>query len=344
MNLKLHGGGLPKPGERRVRPRATDAVLGLGAYRVGGLGDGIIALAQVMAAKRTLSPRSVTVFGDQTTIRSLRYGIPEIGVQRMAGSYFMRNEQIVRDEMSSGYDLWLDLKPVPILRGKKAASFIKNQALVSDLEVLDREYFNFRGDDIRAVYRDHGCIGQMDVLAAAYGIEGSMRDAKVPTSKPQIDIPGRMVTISGGFGPTSGYKAWPAERWTEICRFLTRQGECPVQVGRPDEPLIEGAFPAMQLSLEEQFWLMGAANAHVGSDGFLCHVATALGVKTVVLWGPTPYEVWGHPEQIHVLTPEAENVWWTHFHWAWDDRCERMMRGIDTDMVRSAVTLALEKE
>lgn len=346
MRMEMFGGGLPSKssGQTRSNLPLSDAVTNIGAYRVGGLGDGLIATAQIVAAKRRFSPKTIMAFGDLTTIRTLRYGTAEFSSQKLAGSYYMRNEQKVREQMAMSYDLWLDLKPVPIVRGRKAKIFVNDAQLVADLEDLDRGYFGFQGDRIRDVYRKYGCVGQLDIMNKAYGVEGSMTDARIPLRQPaadRMDVPRHLVTISAGYDQTSVYKSWPAERWSEICHFLSDLGICPIQIGLSGETQIDGALSASHLTLEEQMWLISKADAHLGSDGFLCHVATALGTKTAVLWGPTPHEVWGHPEQTHILSPAEGNVWWTHFHWAWDERCVNSMRAISIDQVLEAVTSML---
>lgn len=342
MRVQMFGGGLPPEPTREKTKTHRRAISSIGTYRVGGLGDGLIGLAEAVASKKTFSPQTMVAFGDATTIRTLRYGAAEFSVQQLLGSYRLRNEQRVRDQMANGYDLWFDFKPVPILRGRRSDEIEKNETVVSKLEDLDISYFAFRGEEIAETYRNFGCIGQMEILAKAYGVVGTMADAPVITKPPtNTEIPSSFATISPGFSPTSVYKSWPTERWSEIGKYLTKNGICPIQVGRSDEPQIEGTLAMTHLSLEEQMWIVSKAEIHLGSDGFLCHAASALETKAVVLWGPTPHEVWGHRDQIHVVSPIYETVWWSHLHWAWDDRCQRTMTAISVDQVLTAVEEAL---
>ncbi len=55
-------------------------------------------------------------------------------------------------------------------------------------------------------------------------------------------------------------------------------------------------------SLPEAAALIGGADAYIGNDAGMTHLAAALGVRTVALFGPTPAEVW-RPlgDQVNVL-------------------------------------------
>ncbi|MGH8743423.1 MAG: glycosyltransferase family 9 protein, partial [Burkholderiales bacterium] len=98
--------------------------------------------------------------------------------------------------------------------------------------------------------------------------------------------------------PKFNYKMWHAQGWSEISRWLAKQGLRIVLTGSaaPDElSFIEKILPLLpqntlnlagQLNLEQSSCLLSRAAIYVGPDTVLTHVAAALGVPTVALYGP----------------------------------------------------------
>jgi heptosyltransferase III len=105
--------------------------------------------------------------------------------------------------------------------------------------------------------------------------------------------------------PKYNYKMWCREGWLEIARWLTAQGIDIVLTGGKD--LHELAYIASlqqhmpsgttniagKLSLAELAFLISKAKIYVGPDTAVTHMAAALGVPTVALYGPTNIVKWG---------------------------------------------------
>lgn len=115
-------------------------------------------------------------------------------------------------------------------------------------------------------------------------------------------------------GPTANWmaKTWPAERFAELARRLTRPdaplaGAAIAVVGAPDEreaaaPLLAAIDPARLIDLvgTESLPTLGAflrrAALYVGNDSGLMHLAAAAGAPTLGLFGPSRddlYRPWG---------------------------------------------------
>jgi ADP-heptose:LPS heptosyltransferase len=103
-------------------------------------------------------------------------------------------------------------------------------------------------------------------------------------------------------GRCSGNKLWAVENWTTLVR------ECPdlqfIQLGLDDEPLIPGAVDMRALPLRQSFAITALCRAFVGVDSGPAHAAGALKVPAVVLFGPTPPKVWGHPTAVNLYVPQ----------------------------------------
>lgn len=104
-----------------------------------------------------------------------------------------------------------------------------------------------------------------------------------------------------GVHPGSAWetKRWPEERFTEVCRQLARQGRRVVLVGgKQDKELCarvaaaSGALDwAGRTTLPELRALMGRLCLFITNDSGPMHLATAAGVPTIGLFGPTTREL-----------------------------------------------------
>jgi heptosyltransferase-1 len=109
-------------------------------------------------------------------------------------------------------------------------------------------------------------------------------------------------------------KAWPQERWADLMRVLAAAGLVPVlpsgnAVERAaaealaHEAVQSAAIVAPPLSLGDCAALLSGARAVVGVDTGLLHLAAALGVPTVGLFGATPrwrYAPYWSPQSINL--------------------------------------------
>jgi len=105
--------------------------------------------------------------------------------------------------------------------------------------------------------------------------------------------------------PKFAYKMWRAEGWIETARWLVERGYRVVLSGGPDPAELDyvralaRAMPATALNAAGRLTLGGTgcllsrAALYVGPDTAVTHMAAALGVPTVALYGPTDPVKWG---------------------------------------------------
>ncbi|MGD9735548.1 MAG: glycosyltransferase family 9 protein [Solirubrobacterales bacterium] len=107
-------------------------------------------------------------------------------------------------------------------------------------------------------------------------------------------------------GAASRARRWPAERWAAVARAEREAGRPVVLTGsRQELPLALRVAALAELEPECVFAgdgdllglaaLVAAAGAVVCGDTGVGHLATALGVPSVLLFGPTPPAHWGPP-------------------------------------------------
>jgi heptosyltransferase-3 len=105
--------------------------------------------------------------------------------------------------------------------------------------------------------------------------------------------------------PKFNYKMWRVESWVEVAGWLADRGYRVVISGGPDPAELDyvaGLARAMpqgtlnlagKLTLAGTGCLLGRAAVYVGPDTAVTHMAAALGVPTVALYGPTDPVKWG---------------------------------------------------
>jgi ADP-heptose:LPS heptosyltransferase len=154
-------------------------------------------------------------------------------------------------------------------------------------------------------------------------------------------------------------REWPIERWAELASKVTATiPAIIIQIGT-DFAAYNRLFKARRisnavdwvnkLSLLDLVALMEQANVFVGIDSGPLHIATAIGLRSVALFGPTDARLIIHPRaETTVLTAEMGCIGCHHavtgpLHWRTgcpnDIAC---MRAISSDLAAAAVKSALE--
>ncbi|MGC8988812.1 MAG: glycosyltransferase family 9 protein, partial [Verrucomicrobiia bacterium] len=126
---------------------------------------------------------------------------------------------------------------------------------------------------------------------------------RIPIAKQALDKEHTIPAFAVHPGSGSARKNWPEVSWANLldqlakrtnCRLLMIAGEAEGQ--RADR--LASLWPkgrlklARNLSLTRLAELLQSASAFVGHDSGITHLAAALGVPTLVLWGPTNPVVW----------------------------------------------------
>ncbi|MHC4792254.1 MAG: glycosyltransferase family 9 protein, partial [Planctomycetota bacterium] len=99
----------------------------------------------------------------------------------------------------------------------------------------------------------------------------------------------------------SRYKEWPLERWAQLIeRFEDYQF---IQLGAPGETEIEGAqYMCGKLTLRQSFCVLEQSALFIGLDSVFQHVAAALEVPAVVMFGSTSPQGSGYDGQINLAS------------------------------------------
>jgi ADP-heptose:LPS heptosyltransferase len=139
-----------------------------------------------------------------------------------------------------------------------------------------------------------------------------LRESEIEADPRRLDLPPPLMT-SGLVdcvvlhpGAASPARRWPPLRWAQVAYALTERGELVVLTGSEAErDLCVEIATLAQLGercavhagrpLLELAGIVGAARLVVCGDTGVAHLATALRVPSVILFGPTPPAEWGPP-------------------------------------------------
>lgn len=131
----------------------------------------------------------------------------------------------------------------------------------------------------------------------------------------ELHLPDRYITMNYGFGKADegNCKAWPLIRFAKLAILLK---ECfprvaVIQVGGEGFPVIEGTDrQILGESLEIIKYVLRASMLHIDIEGGLVHLATQLGTRCAVLFGPTPLPYYSYPVNLNIQAGTCHDCYW----------------------------------
>ncbi len=133
----------------------------------------------------------------------------------------------------------------------------------------------------------------------------SLLGIELPSDMAPLEEEGYTVVHPGA---SSAARRWPSDRWAGLVRDERARGRTVVITGSPAEIALahrvaaaallpDSAVLAGRTSLCDLAALVAAAGRVVCADTGIAHLATALAVPSVVLFGPVPPTEWGPPPE-----------------------------------------------
>ena len=140
-------------------------------------------------------------------------------------------------------------------------------------------------------------------LLQCHGIPADPRDLCLSTPEVPPPVADAVVVHPGA---AAHARRWPAERFGAVARRLAADGSKVVVTGTPDEMSAaavvvgSGGLPPEsdlcgELDVVELAALVANARLVICGDTGVAHLASAYGVPSVLLFGPTPPSRWGPP-------------------------------------------------
>jgi len=293
--------------------------------RGGAIGDFILTLPAMAALRRQFPEAHLEVLGYPHIVQlAIAGGVVDqassIEARALAG-FFARNGQLDEDwvDYFSEFDLIVSYlyDPDEIFRTNigrcSLAQFIAGPHRPSDssqvhatkvyLQPLERLAI-FDADHVPRLYvggdRETSAPGKGNLTPA-----GPNQDPKAPLR----------LALHPGSG--SDHKNWPEQRWAELVQMLINCTPFSLLlVGGEAEgerlQRLAAALPpgrtkvAQSLPLAELARILSRCGGFIGHDSGISHLAAALGLPTLVLWGETAEAIWRPPgESVKILRSTA---------------------------------------
>ncbi len=138
------------------------------------------------------------------------------------------------------------------------------------------------------------------------------------------------ITINYGNGDSRDIslvaKAWPLYRFSQFVRLFKKEYPAikVIQLGDKGVDLIEGTdYQIMGKSLELVKYVLKGALLHIDIEGGLVHLASQLGTKCAVLFGPTDVRYYGYRNNINISVGNCHNCCYLYNQ---GNRCARDMK------------------
>ncbi len=189
-------------------------------------------------------------------------------------------------------------------------------------------------------------LSAMDISVATSGLpRRNLGEIPFFLSKQSIQVMARFlakpyVTVHHGFDMKflpartrktdySSTKNLSMTQWAEIVSLLRSEGIDVIQLGIVEEERIEGVTYCLngQTTLDETALLIKHGLCHIDTEGGLVHLAHAVHGRCVVLFGPTPAEFFGYPQNINLEPSGCKACWFTTKTWLIE--CPRHTPGPD---------------
>ena len=126
-----------------------------------------------------------------------------------------------------------------------------------------------------------------------------------------LDLPAKYITLNYGWGNNihGEYKVpnkvWPFEYYDTLAKMIKEEfpDMCMVQTGMGYSPKIKGVDKyVFDSGLDTLEYVLMNSSLHFDCESGLVHLATQLGTKCVVVFGPTLPEVFGYPQNENILS------------------------------------------
>ena len=357
----------------RVVPNRSESGLGIAVLTPGHLGDVLHAVPMLKALRKGKpAARIVWLVGPWSETLARRYAgdVDEIRVFGPSLPSFTRGRREWKQGACRQWRMAIDLRRqgVDVLIGSMdgVGRFLAN-VLCPGLWVGigDRRPPRVRSEIETAVQpyeKDRYEADALCGLSQALEIEAHadrLDYGVLPEERQEAEAFLRAEGVDAGrpvamIAPGSGWsgKNWLPERFGAVAEGLAKDyGFQIVWVGGPgEESLVPAARPedfnwVGRTSLPLLAALMENASMFIGNDGGLLHLAAALDVPTVSLWGPTSPGKWAPRGARHRHVRRMERcegcIYWDYREACRHDRI--CMRSISVENVRKAVQSLREK-
>jgi heptosyltransferase-2 len=265
--------------------------------RGGAIGDFILTLPAIAALRQQFPDAHLEVLGYPHIIQLAQAGglvdrVQSIEARALAG-FFARRGELASDlvDYFSEFDIILSYLYDP------DDIFKTNIARCSPAQFIVGPY---RPNEMEKVHATKVYLRPLERFAIFEA--DNLPRLSLNSQPPAV----KQIALHPGSG--SEKKNWPEAKWANLLQHLVHSTDYNLLLigGEAEGERLQrlaAALPitrtrvAQSLPLTELAWMMQPSTAFVGHDTGISHLAGALGLPGVVLWGNTVEEIWRPPHQ-----------------------------------------------
>ena len=145
-------------------------------------------------------------------------------------------------------------------------------------------------------------VNQMLATTMGFEIVDNFPRLKLPGVGSEADSANSVMRLMVHMGASKSLKQWPFEKWIELIKKATVFTPIEIDICSSDQAAVELALAEVPrkdisirvhyLPLKDFIAAIGCSHLFIGADSGPAHVAAALGVPVIVLFGPTRPSQW----------------------------------------------------
>lgn len=310
-------------------PKARKSVL---IYDAGGMGDLIIhkKIVEMFIAWDPEICISIACDHFETFLRFLYKETPQVcSIQRQTREHYRIRQSVYQAALYFNATTWtrVDVLKTPSLLSPQLFSQLERMQQAAQ----DEQYVEGVPAAVfyqRCLFRREDCYRHAGagILPLADNHVTIPSDAAGRAVFTKMHL-GQYVTVNCGNGDTAELqrvaKSWPVARFETLINLLHKAYPTLriVQLGPKDARSMAGADA---YAFGESFGLVREILAHsllhIDIEGGLVHLATQVGTKCIVLFGPTQVEFFGYPQNINLRAGKCHGCYHLYPDW---NRCAR---------------------
>jgi len=296
----------------------------LGVYRIGGVGDALLASCAIKALKRFYDPlfKEIRVYAySHSTVATHWKNHPDITIFDTHHTPRINGIPVRK----AGIDAFYNLMPDGTYNFSERVPHKHRLGVERAFAVIEK-YKKQPGNynHLTAFCRDND-FDALDVYNYLFGINCSVKDMHLPItphdqsymSRQQLLKPYNYISIHDWAFAGRQTKSWFPAYWKDLKAMLYKEFGVPVvQIGgRAEESLHADIDLRGKTTFGESIELMRHSLFHIDNESTPAHVCAALDVPCVVLHGPTN-RYWRHKENLNIKSDhpcqECEGApdWW----------------------------------
>lgn len=284
--------------------------------RGGAIGDFILTLPAIAALRQQFPQAHLEVLGYPHIVQLAISGgvvdrVSSIEARPLAG-FFARNGQLAEDwaDYFSEFDLIVSYLYDP------DQIFQTNIARCSPAQFIVGPHRASEASSLHAAKAYLKPLERLAIFDADYVPHLRLGDRRgADASAPATGVPQPVAPLRLALHPGSGSdrKNWPEQRWAELVQLLinTTPSHLLLVGGEAEGERLQrlaAALPpqrtkvAQSLPLAELARALANCGGFIGHDSGISHLAAALGLPVLILWGETAESIWAPPgESVRLL-------------------------------------------